>query len=144
MYTTELPAKEYLHQAYRIDQRINSKLEQVRSLRNLAEKATSTLSDIPFSGTRNYHRMEDIIAKMVDLEAEINTDISDLVNLKQEITEVIKQVTNKEYQTILELRYLCFMRWEEISVELHLDLRWVHRLHNKALYEVDAIRHYKP
>jgi len=143
MYT-ELAAKDYLHQAYRIDQRINSKLEQVRSLRNLAEKATTTLSDTPFSGTRNFHRMEDIIAKMVDLESEINADISDLVNLKQEITAIVKKVANKEYQTILELRYLCFMRWEEISVELHLDIRWVHRLHNKALFEVDSIRHYKP
>lgn len=45
--------KEYLSQAYRIDQRINSKLEQVQSLRELAEKATSTLSDTPYSGNSN-------------------------------------------------------------------------------------------
>ena len=31
-----MTAKEYLGQAYRIDQRINSKLEQVISLRELA------------------------------------------------------------------------------------------------------------
>ena len=54
-------AKDYLSQAYRIDQRINSKIEQVSSLHDLATKATSTLSDIPPSGTRNFHRMEDII-----------------------------------------------------------------------------------
>ena len=144
MNATELSVKDYLHQAYRIDQRINSKLEQVLSLRNLAEKATSTLSDTPMSGTRNVHRMEDIIAKMVDMEAEINADIRELVDLKREITGIIKRVNNKELQTLLELRYLCFMRWEEISVQLHLDIRWVHRLHNRALCEVDAIRHYKP
>ena len=40
-----MTVKEYLSQAYRIDQRINSKLEQVASLRALATKATSTLSD---------------------------------------------------------------------------------------------------
>ena len=144
MNATELSVKDYLHQAYRIDQRINSKLEQVLSLRNLAEKATSTLSDTPMSGTRNVHRMEDVIAKMVDMEAEINADIRELVDLKREITGIIKRVNNKELQTLLELRYLCFMRWEEISVQLHLDIRWVHRLHNRALSEVDAIRHYKP
>ena len=38
-------AKEYLSQAYRIDQRINSKLEQVMSLRALLGKATGTLTD---------------------------------------------------------------------------------------------------
>ena len=37
--------KEYLGQAYRIDQRINSKIEQVSSLRELATKATATISD---------------------------------------------------------------------------------------------------
>lgn len=48
-----MTVKEYLSQAYRIDQRINSKLEQVASLRALATKATSTLSDTPPSGGRN-------------------------------------------------------------------------------------------
>ena len=46
-----MTAKEYLTQAYRIDQRINSKLEQVSSLRDLSTKATSTLTDVPPSGT---------------------------------------------------------------------------------------------
>ena len=35
-----MTAKDYLTQAYRIDQRINSKLEQVASLRELTTKAT--------------------------------------------------------------------------------------------------------
>ncbi|MEG1149597.1 MAG: hypothetical protein RSD98_13510, partial [Niameybacter sp.] len=69
-----MTAKEYLKQAYRIDQRINSKLEQIASLRDLATKATSTLSDTPPSGSRNVHSMEGVIVKMVDLENEINKD----------------------------------------------------------------------
>ena len=135
-------SKDYLSQAYRIDQRINSKIEQVQSLRVLAEKATATLSDIPPSKrTRNVHHMEDVIAKMVDLESEINADLTRLINLKHEIVTVIKCVESPELQILLELRYLCFKTWEEISVTLHLDIRWIHRLHNKALNEVDMIRH---
>lgn len=38
--------KKYLGQAYRIDQRINSKLEQIISLRKLETKVTSILRDI--------------------------------------------------------------------------------------------------
>ena len=37
-----MTAKEYLSQAYRIDQRINSKLKQVSSLRELSTKATAS------------------------------------------------------------------------------------------------------
>jgi lambda repressor-like predicted transcriptional regulator len=142
MDTEKLTAKEYLSQAYRIDQRISSKLEQVQSLRDLSEKAAVTLSDTPPSGSRNVHRMEDVIAKMMDLESEINADLLRLIDLKHEIVTVVKCVERPELQTILEMRYLCFETWEEIAVALHLDIRWVHRLHNRALCEVKAIRHY--
>jgi len=126
-------AKEYLSQAYRIDQRINSKLEQVMSLRDLLGKANVTLTGMPKSPTPNPHSMEDIIVKMVDLESEINDDIDTLVDLKAEIMRCIKRVDNPEYQTLLELRYLCFKRWEKIAVEMGYDLRYVYKLHDQAL-----------
>ena len=135
-----MKAKEYLSQAYRLDQRIDAKIEQVMSLRNLAAKATSTLSDVAPSGTRNVHRMEDIIMKIIDLENEVNADIDHLVALKHEIVNVIKSVPNLEYQTLLELRYLCFKSWEQIAVMLGYDLRYTHKLHNRALEECKSVK----
>ena len=78
----QLTAKEYLSQAYRIDQRINSKIEQVQSLRELAGKATAAISDAPPNGTRNFHRMEDVICKMMDLESDVNADLMQLIDTK--------------------------------------------------------------
>ena len=75
-----MTAQEYLGQAYRLDQRINSKLEQVLSLRGLTTKATATMSDMPGGGSRNVYKMQDIIAKIVDLEDDINRDIDALVD----------------------------------------------------------------
>ena len=126
-------AKEYLSQASRIDQRINSKLEQVMSMRALLGKATGTLTGAPKSATPNPHSMEDPICKMVDMENEINADIDTLVELKADIMACIKQVENPEYQTLLELRYLCFKRWEDVAAELGYDLRYVYKLHDQAL-----------
>lgn len=59
-----MTTKEYLAQAYRIDERINSKLDQIVSLRDLATKDTLALSDTPGNATCNIHSMECIIAKM--------------------------------------------------------------------------------
>ena len=115
-----MDAKAYLSQAFRIDQRINSKLEQIMSLRELATKATTTLIDVPSSSTRNEHPTESIIVKIVDLEKEINADIDKLVDLKREIVKVIRTIKNAEYQTLLELRYLCFKKWEQIAVDMGL------------------------
>ena len=134
-----LTAKDYLSQAYRIDQRINSKLEQVQSLRELATKATATLTDSPVSGSRNVHSMSDIIDKMIDLEAEINADIDRLVDLKREIVTVIKQVQNPEYQTLLELRYLCFKTWEHIAVQMGYSIQNAYKMHDRALSSVSVI-----
>ena len=135
-----MTAKEFLNQAHRLDQRINSKLDQVASLNDLATKATAVISDMPGSATRNITRMEDTIAKIIDLEHEIDKDIDRLVDLKAEIMNTIKAVDHLEYQTLLEKRYLCFQTWEQIAVDMGYDLRWVYRLHNKALDAVDEIR----
>ena len=130
-------AKEYFSQATRIDQRINSKLEQVHSLRELATKATSTLTDIRVDGSRNVRSLEETIAKMVDLETEINADVDALVDLKRDIVTQIKRLTNPEYQIILELRYLCFMRWDSIAVNLCYSSPHMFRLHDAALREIE-------
>ena len=128
-----MTAKEYLGQAYRLDQRINSKLEQIRSLRDLTTKATATMSDMPFSSSRNVYRMQDIISKIVDLENEINRDIDALVDLKREMVTTIKAVTDPECQTLLELRFLCFKTWEQIAVEMDYSIQHIYRLRDRAL-----------
>lgn len=133
-----MTAKEYLGQAYRLDQRINSKLEQVLSLRELTTKATATMSDMPGGGSRNVYKMQDIIGKIVDLENEINADIDQLVDLKREMVAVIKAVADPEYQTLLELRFLCFKTWEQIAVDMNYSIQHIYRLRDKALKMVVA------
>jgi len=128
-----MTAKEYLNQAYRLDQRINSKLEQVMSLRDLTTKATATMSDMPGSASPNVHRMQDIIVKIVDLENDINTDIDRLVDLKREMVATIKAVSDPECQTLLELRFLCFKTWEQIAVDMGYSIQHIYRLRDKAL-----------
>lgn len=133
-----MTTKDYLAQAYRIDQRINSKLEQISSLRELATKATSTLSDMPHSPNKSTGCMESIIIKMIDLENEINTDIDTLIDLKRDIVKIIKGIQNPEYQTLLELRYLCFSSWEQIAVDMGYDLRYLYKIHGRAVEQCES------
>lgn len=134
-----MTAKEYLGQAYRLDQRINSKLEQVASLNQLATKCTSTITGMPRTPNRGTSTMADTIAKIVDLEAEINADIDSLVDLKREMVSLIKSVNNSEYQTLLELRYLCFHTWEQIAVEMNYGATWIYNVHERALNVIEKL-----
>ena len=129
-------AKEYLSQARYLDARINAKIKQVESLNALATSATSALTGMPHNPNKATSKMADIVAKIVDLQDEINHDIDTLVDLKSEIAEVIKAIPDVEQQTILEQRYLCFMPWEKIAVELQFTPRHIFRLHDEALKKI--------
>lgn len=132
-----MTTKEYLGQAYYIDREINSKIEIIDKLNALAMKTSPTMSEMPGSPTRNVHKKEDVIVKIMDLENEITERIDYLVDLKREIYRIINSVKNPDYRMLLELRYLCFRKWEEIAVEMNLEISWVHKLHNRALASVD-------
>ena len=131
--------KEFLQQAFYLDHRINSKIEQIDSLNSLAQKATSTLSDMPKAPGRNTSRLEEIIVKVVMLEEEINKDIDELVDLKVKITEVINEVPDKEQQMVLEKRYLNFLSFEQIAVDLNFSIQHVFRIHKQALCSTETI-----
>lgn len=121
-----MTAKVYLNQAYWLDRRIDSKLEQLSALKDMATKTTSAMNDDVVSHTRNVHSMQDVIAKIIDMQTEINADIDRLVDLKSEIMHVIKAVKNPEHQTLLELRYLCFKSWEYVAEQMGYNVRHIY------------------
>lgn len=104
-----MTAKEYLQQALRLDERINSKISQLESLRELATKCTSTITGMPHNPSPSQSPMADAVCKIIDLQDEINRDIDHLVDLKRELVGVIRNVEDVECRLLLELRYLCFM-----------------------------------
>lgn len=128
-----MTAKEYLCQAYRLDQRIRSKQEQIASLNDLATDCSATLTGMPRNPNRGGSRIADAVLKIIDLENEIAKDMERLVELKAEITTTIKAVECIEYQLILEKRYISDKSWPEIAVDLGYKMRHLYKLHDEAL-----------
>lgn len=134
-----MTAKEYLSQAFLLNEQINTKLEQVSALRHLATKTCTPINDMPGSPTKRVDGMEETILKMVTLENEINADIDKLVDLKVEITRLINKVNKVECRLLLEKRYLCMETWEDVAAGLNYNLRYIHKLHSKALSSFDEV-----
>lgn len=132
-----MEAKAYLEKARNINLQIDSKLEQVYALRQLATKATSALSPVPPSGTPNPHRLEETIARMMDMEHEVDEAIDGLVELKADIMKAISRVPDDRERVVLELRYLAFRDWAAIAETLGLHVRQVYRLHEDALKNIE-------
>lgn len=134
-----MTSKEYLLQARFLDASIRTKVEQIESLNDLATSCTAVISDMPRKPNHGGSRMADAVMKIIDLQEEIRNDMIALVNLKREIMDVIKAVSSLELRTILEKRYLSFISWERIAVELGYSIQHTYRLHDMALKEVKEI-----
>jgi DNA-directed RNA polymerase specialized sigma subunit len=132
-----METKEYLELARNINIQIDSKLEQVSALRQLAIKVSSTLSPVPPSGTPDPHRLEKTITRMMDMEHEVDEDIDRLVELKADIMKAISRVPDDRERVVLELRYLAFKDWASIADAIGLHIRQVYRLHDEALKHIE-------
>lgn len=134
-----MTAKEFLNQAYLLDQRIKSKSDQIQRLNDLATNCSPNLSGMPHNPRQTNSPIADAVCKIIDLEREIALDMNRLVEIKKEIVEVIGKVDDVELRTLLEQRYLCGNTWEEITMSLYHNRRWIFRLHDKALEKVQKI-----
>ena len=134
-----MDTKEYLNQVRNLDKRINLKLKEKETLKDLRDKITVNAEDEKVSGTKDKDSLEKTIIKLVDLEKEINKDIDKLVDLRNEIRDVINKVNDFNNQLILEMRYIGGKSWDEIAMFMEYDRRTVFRFHGKALKEVEKI-----
>ena len=130
--------KEYLAKAYGLDETINTKLETLSMLRSLLTKTTSVISGMP-QGCGDGRGLEKSIAKIVDLENEVNRDIDELVDLKANIKSMIDTIKNPTQKNMMEMRYLQSKSWIEISDCLGKTLGWVYSLHLETLKDLEKV-----
>ena len=123
----------FLSQARHIDVQINSKLEELYSLKAMAEKVTTTYQSDMVDGSRDVHKREGIICKIIDLQNEINSDIDQLVDLKISIRQIIESLPDMEGRTVLNLRYVRLLKWQEVADTMGYSLRRVHNFHDRAI-----------
>ena len=132
-----MTGKEYLRQAYRLDQKINSDIEELAALRTMASgisspQLTERVQTSP-SGDAPFIRSLD---KVMELEERIKKEVDTLVALKEEIRRVITAVEDTDERMVLKYRYIHGYTWDQIGAELHADSRTVRRWHGRALLHV--------
>ena len=131
-------AVEFLFQARHIDVQINSKLEELHSLKAMAEKVTTTYQSDMVDGSRDVHKREGIICKIIDLQNEIKSDIDQLVDLKIAIRQIIESLPDMEGRTVLSLRYVRLLKWQEVADTMGYSLRRVHNFHDRAIRYLES------
>ena len=118
-----MTAKEYLSQLITMDNAINRKQQRLMTLRDVAMNTTPN-----YSGETVQH-----------IDRDIDRDIDELVDFKAEVWEKLDKIADERYKRILWLRYADRKTWRYIALEFNFTIRYIHKMHLKALAELDKI-----
>ena len=108
-------------------------LEQLREMRGTIQGCTYG-EKIGTNPNRNLEApFIKTIEKIWEYEQKIDAKINRLVDLRAAINAAIESMENPEERLLLKYRYLKNESWEDISYDLNVSYRTVHRIHASAL-----------
>lgn len=132
-------AKAFLMKIELFDANINNRISDLHELKSLVTKITATISPVCVSGSGNQDRLGDAVAKIVDLQDEINRKIDKYVDLKRKISALLEQIQDPDQVKVLHKRYFEYKPWEQIACEMNYSYRNVCYIHGKALQAFAAV-----
>lgn len=133
MNDKKLTAKQYLDQLRVIDTKINQKMEELADLMTAATSTGAIDYSKDRAQTSPQNAQENRICKYVDLDAEINREIDEFVDIKHRVTKEIQELNVDYYIKILFKVYVQYKTVKDAANEIGLSYQYVRDLHKKAL-----------
>ena len=127
-------AKEFLMRGWRVEREISALLSARQQLYDRATRATADLN-APTSGTKNPH----VYDRLAEFSEAVDGRLAELLNIETEIVGVINKVERRSHRELLLLRYVRFLTWERIAVEMNYSIMSVWRMHGAALQDAQKI-----
>jgi len=129
-----MTAKEFLRRARTVDRRVDEAQERVERLRARLEAGRmSQITGLPRGGASDWTETAD---RLIELERRVNSRTRELVRWKLAAMDAIDLVEEANLREVLELYYIDGYTWEQVAQRMGVDLRWVYRLHGRALLRV--------
>ena len=133
-----MKSKEYLQQLKLLDMKIDQKLKQKEDLRQITQ-ATGALdySKDRVQTSPSGDSLSNAVIKYLSLEEEIDRQIDQFVDLKNQIINQIQGLKDVNYVQVLFKRYVEYKKLEVIAVEMDYTYPYVRALHGYALQEFE-------
>lgn len=118
---------------YRINElAIERTQDELERLRSVAERCTASITGAA-SKSVSGDRIQAAVERMASWERRLSAQVWDALRLREEIESAIESVKDDRLRLLLRYRYIDGLTWEKIAARMHLDYRWVLRLHGRAL-----------
>lgn len=118
--------------------RVNEKQAEINRMRDRLVNITSSVSDDRVSSSSDPDKIGNMVAEVLDREAELRDIVSLCIAKEREITALIDSIEKRQYREILYWRYVEEMSFEGIAVTC-MDTSYRHaiRLHGQALLDFE-------
>ena len=91
------------------------------------------MTGMPRGGAKDWTETAD---RLIELEQRVNAKTREMVRWKLAAIDSIDQVEEARLREVLELYYIDGYTWGQVAQRMGVDLRWVYRLHGRALLRV--------
>lgn len=132
-----MTTKQYLNQIARINRMINNKLAEIYQLKTMVCSISVSANEDKVQSSSDKDKLGSSVAKIVDLENEINKAIDVYVDKKERIVSQIDSIKDiMEYQVLFS-RYIEYKTFEQIAEDNNYSVRQILRIHGNALVEFE-------
>lgn len=125
--------KEYMNRAYEIQRRLKARRQHLEYLKAKVGTMKHDLDGMPKGSPSFSSQMEELTVRILDLELAIEQDEKALSSARSEIIAAINSLNNENLSTILQMRYLDYMCWEDIMASMDYCRSYLYELHGRAL-----------
>lgn len=133
-------AKEWLNQAYRMQEQISCIKKEMNMLQEMAEYITPIYENREDGKSSNISdRTATIAIEIADKQREYEQELQEYIEAIDRVKTIISQVCCEDERLLLRKRYLDFERWEQIALELNYSLSYIFEIHRSAIKKVCKI-----
>lgn len=117
-------AQIYLEQVEKLDTIITNKLIEKKQWKDIALGITANMDGERVQSSGGKSKMADAVIKCVDIEAEIDRLIDQLVDTKKDVIQTIEQLYSPTEYNVLHMRYIQYKTLQEIADSYGKDYDW--------------------
>lgn len=129
-----MTAKEYLSEVQRLQTIIEQKQERIKEIRERVSTVQAVRFDLEkVQGSRQTDRIGEAVAKIVDLETELENDVMNILCYRHEIINQIHKLDNPLYMQLLFKRYIEGKDFKTIARETKFAYDYIKAIHKPAL-----------
>ncbi len=122
--------KEELSQLYWLNKEVEVQQQRLKELECLVTSCTSNITGMP-KGFNTVDKLANYVAEISDLKSQLEVNLKQCFNEIDKLHKYISSIEDSRARTILTLRYIKCLSWQEIADEIGYSREHLSRINKE-------------